>query len=359
MLRLLGSRALISVGGAALAVVLVAVGYLLYTGPAERHRTYCALMPDAIGLYRDSDVTVRGIAVGTVRDIRDDGAVVRVEFTVADRYALTGEVSATTVADSIVADRDLALLSDGAQPGWDPTVCITRTLTPKSLSAALETLTRFADELRGANAGETGLGAALRVLDQASAGTGGQVNALTRELGSALKAPDVGMARLGRIIDALAELAAAANRGWSDIEAMFTRFSPTFQILDNQLFPMVIELGDALRTVLPMLNDLSMAGGGHLVGGLEATVPLVRWIAANIGGLQEVLTMVPALAAGFTRVTDPQTGAVAVTYAPPRVSLPPAQAAQVCGALDLLGPGLCEGARVDLARLVLGAAVTR
>lgn len=363
LVRLLGSRALISIAGTVIVAVLTVAGYLLYTGPTHSMRTYCAIMPDTVGLYPQSKVTLRGIAVGAVKEITYQGDSVRVEFTVADHHRLGAELSATTVADSIVADRDLALLSENSETPWDPATCITRTLTPKSMSRALQALTDLSQQLGDSEGQGPGIGAALRTLDHASTGTGDQINTVITTLGAALSNPDVGIARLGRIIDALSSLAASANRGWTEIGAMFTRFSATFQVLDNQLFPMVVELGDALRRVLPMLNDLSMLAGGQLIGGLDAVVPLLRWASVNVGGMQEILQMIPALAGGFSNVVDPDSGAITVHYAAPRIALNATDAAPVCAALQALSPGLCDPSaatpHIDLAQLVLGSAVTR
>ncbi|NKY61032.1 MlaD family protein [Nocardia flavorosea] len=359
--RILGSRAVRIVTGCLL-VAALAGGYLYYTGPGERRTAYCALMPDAIGLYENSKVTIRGIAVGVVRRIESRSDAVRVEFTVADAHRLTGAVSATTVADSIVADRDLAVLGESGGRAWDPGQCITRTLTPKSLTETMDSMARLSGQMVGGTGGE-GLTAALRALDTATAGTGDQVGAIVQNLGAALHSPDVGIARIGRIIDALSVLSASVNRGWTDIESMLTRFPATFEVLDNQLFPMVVELGDGLRKVLPMLNDLSMLAGGRLLQALDSAVPLLHWVAANVGGLQELLTMVPAVASGFRQTTDPETGALSITYAPPKIALPQADAQHLCAALNALGPGLCvdsQGtARIDLAQLVLGSVAAR
>lgn len=288
--RLLGSRALMSIIGTVVLALVVIVGFTVYSGPDARSLSYCALMPDSIGLHKDSKVTIRGIDVGAVTAIRGNGATVRVDFTVEEKHAPVGEVSATTVSDSIVADRDLTVFSDGAGQAWNPDTCITSTLTPQSLTTALDAVAHLSDELRGTEVGtESDLGESLRALDNALSGTGGEVNTMINTLGGALGSADVDIARIGRIIDALSSLAASANRGWTDIQAMFTRFPETFEVLDNQLFPMVVELGDALAKVLPMLNELSVLAGGsvsedsnrrfHSCGGRRrtSTVCVVSW----------------------------------------------------------------------------------
>lgn len=56
-----------------------------------------------------------------------------------------------TVSENLIADRNLALIgAEPAGPGWDPGTCITRSLTPKSLSETFDALAGLADKLNGA-----------------------------------------------------------------------------------------------------------------------------------------------------------------------------------------------------------------
>lgn len=352
-------RVVAQVVGVALAVCVIAAG-VYAVAAAGQGRTYCALMPDSVGLYRDSAVTMRGIVVGSVTDIAHDGGRVRVEFEVHDDHRPVGEVSATTVSSGIVADRELAVLSGSGGAEWDPEVCIERTLTPQSLSRTLDGIAHLSDQIVAHDG--PGLGRALSGLDEATAGVSGEMNAVIHTLASALESPEEDIARTGRIIEALASLAESANRGWADVESMFTRFPETFGILDHELFPMVVELGDALAKLLPMLNELSVFSGAALATDLDLAVPFLEWAAANVGGLREVMDLIPVIASGFTGVTDPETGGVKVSYAPPTVGLSGVEADLMCEHLNGFDPGLCRAsgdlARVDMTRLVLGA-VTR
>ncbi|NKY61060.1 hypothetical protein HGA15_34005, partial [Nocardia flavorosea] len=56
------------------------------------------------------------------------------------------------------------------------------------------------------------------------------------------------------------------NRGWTDIESMLTRFPATFEVLDNQLFPMV---------AAPPCGALTLSRGGLLAGSAVAALAAV------------------------------------------------------------------------------------
>src|SRR5690606_18427846 len=78
--RILGSQAFMSIAGALVIVLLAVVGYVIAFDPIKETRSYCAIMPDSVGLYEGNKVSMRGIDVGTVTGIRPDGAAVRVDF---------------------------------------------------------------------------------------------------------------------------------------------------------------------------------------------------------------------------------------------------------------------------------------
>ncbi|MGC7304386.1 Mce family protein, partial [Mycobacteroides abscessus subsp. abscessus] len=66
--RILASRGFISVAGVVLIVFIGTAGLVVHQR-LEKRIAYCAVMPDAIGLYPGNDVLVRGVKVGTVTGI--------------------------------------------------------------------------------------------------------------------------------------------------------------------------------------------------------------------------------------------------------------------------------------------------
>lgn len=364
--RVLGSQAFMSIAGAAVIVVLAVAGYFIAFDPWKKTESYCAVMTDSIGLYPGNQVTMRGITVGSVTSVRNQGKDVRVDFEVDAKYPVYADASATTVSDTVVADRDLAVLASGTDTRrWNSGTCITRTLTPKSLTETLTALAQLADQLNGPEAGQqNSLAKGLTALDAATTGTGAQVNELVRRLGSALKQPDADIANLAAIFDTFSSVSKKVNEHWGDLQSMLTRIGPALNQASTELLGPGAELFDALRQVLPMLNDITTMFGDKILRGLDATVPLIKLLRANVGSLSEIVRMTPALASAFQRVTDPATGATGITYAPPRVRIPQQNAEQICAAVNALAPGRCTGAAdgmvdVELLQLVLGSAGVR
>ncbi|UFS95947.1 MlaD family protein [Nocardia huaxiensis] len=361
--RLLGSRGFVSIAGAVLVGVLAVAAYVVAADPLRRTETYCALMPDSIGLYTGNDVTMRGITVGHVTSVRPQGKTVRVEFEVEAAHPVLADASATTVSDSVVADRELAVLTGGKTTAtWDRSQCITKTLTPKSLSQTLTALAKLSREVLGPDQARTdSLGRALTALNSATDGTGPQINAIINKLGSSLNSPDAAIGHLAGVVDALSSLSVSVSEHWGDIKSMLVRFAPALDQVNNELFSQTVEIIDGFQRVLPMLNDITTLFGDPIFAVLDATVPLVRFIQANVGSLQDIIARMPLLASAFTTVVNPATGVAGVTYAPPRVAVPAEQATQLCAAVNAVAPGRCAGAGdgmadLQLVQLVLGIA---
>lgn len=342
--RFLGSRGMMSAAVVITLVLVAAVGLKL-SKPSPQLRGYCAEMPDTIGLYEGSAVTIMGVQVGTVTGIEPAGASARVRFTVPADRKLPLDVGAVTVSDTLVADRKLALIgAEPAGPGWDSGRCITKTLTPKSLSETFQALAGLVDKLNGADdpAQRAALGTGLDALDAATAGTGDQINGIIQQLSRALTAPDAAIGHIGKLLDALTELAHRARGGWDQVRDSVTGLPQAFSDINTLAFPPIIELVAALAEVLPQGNDVVMMFGTRALRALDDIPDLSRMIASGVGSLSDLITMTPAIATGFARSIDPATGVATIGYSPPRIALAQADTDQVCAALGALTGQECR-----------------
>ena len=357
--RLLGSRGFLSIV-VVLVVGLAAGGVYSVARPTPSMRTYCADMPDAIGLYEGSAVTVMGIKVGSVTRVSPQGATARVDFTVPESRRLPGDVGATTLANSLVADRQLALI--GPEPngaGWDSSHCITNTVTPKSLSRTFAALADLADQLNGPDGPghEVALQRGIAALDSTTSGTGEPINAIIHRLGTALNSPDAAIGHIGALLDAISSLARSAAHYWPEVKDYLTRLTPVLSAVNELAVPPVITTIKELGEILPALNDLTVMFGGPMLSKLEAVENLPELLKAGVAGLNELVTMVPSLSSAFTNAVDPATGAISVAYATPNVTLP-GDPAQVCAAINILQPGGCPDpasgtTTIPLAQIIL------
>ncbi|MBY8863420.1 MlaD family protein [Nocardia sp. CA2R105] len=365
--RILASRGFISVISVVVLTALVTAAYVLIVHPAHKTLSYCALMPDSIGLYTGNHVTMLGMPVGTVTSIAPQGPHVRVDFTVDARYPVPADAAATTVSQTLVADRDLAVLGDRAGKGhWDAHTCITDTLTPKSMSQTFDALNKLADELDGGGnpSDQNQVGNGIAALNNSTTDLGPRINAIIHKLGVALASPDAAIGHIGAIVDALTSLAASTAGGWNDIKSMLTRFAPVLNQIDNQLVAPVIEILSSLFQFLPIFNEITTLYGSLIRRGLDATVPAVRFLAAHVGTLQDIITMIPPITTAFSKSIDPVSHEVSLIYASPKIALPVQQSKSLCDAINAITPGRCTDAAgtsvsVPLVPLVLGMAGAR
>ncbi|GAB2552647.1 MlaD family protein [Nocardia heshunensis] len=350
--RLFASRGFVSVATVLVLAGVAIVGYRI-AEPTPRMRAYCALMPDSIGLYPGSDVTLLGLRIGRVTAIRPEGAGTRVEFAIPADRRLAGDVGATTLSDTLVADRKLAVLDTATTsgPDWDPGRCITKTVTPKSMTATFDALGRLADELNGGDHSDQPdlVAQGLTAVDHATAGQGPQINAIIHRLGSAMNSPDAAIGHLGALIDALADLAHSAANGWSDVENMLTRLTAVLDVANFQVVPPLVDVFDPLRDILPPANEAIMELGDPLLGKIDAATDQIPLLTAGLGSMRDAIAMMPPLVQAFTTATDPQSGRLALTYAPPTLAIPDAAAPQLCSAINALAPGRCTEAANGLA----------
>ncbi len=358
--RLLGSRAFMSIAGVVAVVVVAVVGYLAAFRPMKDTTAYCAIMPDSVGLYPGNQVTMRGIDVGKVTSIASQGNAVKVEFAVDADHPLLADAGATTLSDSIVAARELAVVSGGKDTGhWDHTRCLTKTLTPKSITETLNALAQLSAEIRGPDAAHPdALARGLTSLDNATAGTGPQINALIGKLSAAMSAPDADIAHLAGVFDAFASVSKDVRAHWGELETMLTRLGPVLSQATEDLLQPGAALFDGLGRVLPMLNDITTLFGDPIMRALDDTVPLVKFLRANVGSLTQMVALTPVLAQAVQTA-----GASGIGYAPPKAAIPQEHADQVCAAIDALAPGRCTPGsglvQVDMAALVFGLAGAR
>ena len=364
MNRFLASRGFMSVLAVVILCLILLMAYLTLIAPPKKMRSNCANMPDTIGLYTGNHVTVRGVTVGTVTRIEPRGDSVYVAFDVEADHPLHGDLAATTVSDTIVADRSLALIDDSdAAAEWDSHRCVSRTMTPKSMTQTLDAVGKLSSELSNGNApGQQGqLSDEISALDTALSGTGPEMNDTIMRLGRALDSPNAAIGHIGALTDSMRSLTDSVAGGWGDIESMITRLAPGLSVIDHGIFQRTVSIIDSLRTIVPWLNELTTMFGEPILQVLDATVPLARLAGANVGSLKDIVDMTPPLVQAFRDVLDPNSGKHVLTYASPRVALPQPDAEKVCAAVGVLVPGRCDSAvdgltNLSLAGVVLGAA---
>ncbi|WP_063038432.1 hypothetical protein [Nocardia pseudovaccinii] len=119
------------------------------------------------------------------------------------------------------------------------------------------------------------------------------INALIKDLGTALRAPDAAIGHIGALIDALGQLSASISTNWADIKTALVNAGAGIAFV-NEIWQKVVQLVDSLLVDLPMFNDISRKYGREMLRGLDDLAPYLRLLSANVGKLQQIVDMIPA-----------------------------------------------------------------
>jgi phospholipid/cholesterol/gamma-HCH transport system substrate-binding protein len=228
----------------------------------QQNAQYCAVMPDSIGLYVGNPVTQMGYQIGQVTSITPGTTDVRVGFDVTERRLLPADVKAIVRSTSILADRSLELVGNpdsGPRLVAGECIPLTRSWTPKSLSAVIGSATDFVNGINPDNS--TNVGDVVRQVDQAVHNNGAGVNKLLTTSSAVVDSPDQVIGDIESVITNLAELTSTVTeiRG---------------------------PLKEALLNAQQNMADVAVAldGGNRMVGGFIGAVKAVVDIEENLGG---------------------------------------------------------------------------
>ena len=185
-------------------VIVAAAAALAYRScPRSDTRSYCALMPDLdrpVPRQRSPRSAFRSARSPT---ISTEGTQAKVMFEIRKDRRLPADVGATTLSHTYRRPQARPHRRREPEPGaptWDSHKCITKTLTPQSITQTFAALSKLADEMNGSMtpAEAKDISRGLKGLSTSPDGTGEDINAVITQPGSALKSPDAAIARPAR-----------------------------------------------------------------------------------------------------------------------------------------------------------------
>ncbi|MDF0530304.1 MlaD family protein [Tsukamurella sp. 8F] len=343
MRKFLGSRGAMS----ALVVIVcvaLAVGFFSVKTALQKMNSYCAIFPDAVGLFDGNEVAQFGYKVGQVTKITPEGKGVRVDFKVDADRKLPTKIGAVTVADSLVAQRRVELIKDDQGPDWNGKGCITNTKTPLSITDSLNAVSKLASDLTNAGQGEEFKQAmeSFGSINKASAGVGPEVQEITNKLGELMKNPGPGMGDIAAILDSFAPLSGGLVQNWGELAPFMSSY---YQNITNVAAPILIQGNAALKGFPGLVNMLGSIMGKYgdlAIPLLDVTVPATDLLAAGVRQFGDLLNMLPPLIKAFTVNVDQRTMATHITYKPPAALINSNNPQATCDAVNRLVPGQCK-----------------
>lgn len=286
-------------------VVFLAAGSWYVFAGTDRHTTVHADFSYINGIYPGSKVTVLGVPVGRVTDVRPQGTTVRVTMTVPAEVTLPADLDAYVMSPALISDRSVELgpaydghgpkASEGQIIGTDHTHApitfdslldsigvLTTSIGPDHGDIA-EMITHGADQWAGQG---PKFNTAVRNLSTATGVLGaraGDIDAVVGDLSGLMEAFNRRQVSLNRMVDALGQLGGS----WAE------------QNLD-----IAEPMGD-LREVLEQVHTF-VDGHGDQLGSIASNLNAVGALLADRQpGLAEFMDLVPLMMQNLSNTVGP------------------------------------------------------
>lgn len=317
--------------------------------------SYCAIMPDSVGLYVNNPVTHLGYPIGEVSAITPSAQSVRVEFKIDDGQAIPAEAKAVTRSTSILADRALELVGDyGSGAHLSPGACIplNRSLTPKSLSEVIGSATNFINSINPA--GSDNVGQVVAGIDQAVRNQGAPANKLLTTTSSVLDSPDQAIGDLGSISANLTKLT-----------TMLVDLDPTLKgVFDDGANSVSLEVANTLKgstdtfegllPIIELASGLEKELGPQIQQLLDAVSVVIRKASPRAPYYASLLNVAPRVINGLINLANNHK--FTMYYRPPLYRLRTPNGVAQCNIMNASVPGSCANVKgtpyaVDVALL--------
>lgn len=299
----------------ALLAVLALGVVLLVNGGTPRARTLSVDFPQAVSIYRGSDVDVMGVRVGRVTAVVPEGATVRVDIEYDGSLRLPADARAAIVTPTLVADRFIQLapaygggpeLADGGH------IPVARTAVPVELDriyGSLEHLTRVLGP-HGANR-DGSLSMLLHAGAEALRGNGALGNQMLTNLSGAVQTLGANSGTLFGTIDRLSSLTQTLDANDKTVGRFMTHLADVSSQLAGErgdLRRALVAIASALDVVRNFVHD----NKGLLVSDLRQLTTTLGVLARQKDTLGTVLQLSPLGLGNLANAFDDRTGTVGI-----------------------------------------------
>jgi phospholipid/cholesterol/gamma-HCH transport system substrate-binding protein len=317
--------------------------------PSSHHdaASYCAFMPDTVGLYVGNPVTQMGYPIGKVTSIQPGPAHVRVNFSVTEQRQLPGDVKAIIRSPSILADRSLELVGNyagGAQ--LDPRGCIPldRSVSPKTLSEVIGSADTFLNAINAS--GSTNIADTVRGLDQLAHNNGAGTGRLLTVTSSLLDSPDQAISDIGSIIQNVGQLTTTLKDIRGPVKEILLDARTTTGDVATALDGTARLAGpEGIGTLGPLLESVAVLEtrlGDETQITLDSVSAAMRKVSPHANELASLFDGVPWwINTAANHFNAKQFGTFNLAYRPPLFRVQTHDGLALCGAMNTAMPGSC------------------
>lgn len=288
------------------------------------------------GLYKGDDVTILGVTVGQVVDVRPGTDSVEVEIEVKG-HRLPADVRAVLVAPSLVSVRRIEMspvytkgpeLRDGA------TVPESRTAIPVEWDDVKKQLVRLTDALGTQGANKDGsLNRLLDVSARNLKGNGADVGSTITSLSKAMETLSAGRGDLFATVRNLQVFTEALEQSDGQVAEFNSRLADVSDLLADDRKKLSAAL-DGLETAFPKVQTFLQTNGDELTATVSELQAPVQLLADNRQKLADILQVAPGTLSNFYNIIDPDIPALTGAFALTNFQAP---SIFICSALYSLG----------------------
>lgn len=326
------------------------------SSPKNTSTDYCAMMPDAVGLYAGNPVTQMGYPIGTVKSVSPGTTDVRVDFTVTQPRRLPADVKAVIRSASLLADRSLELVGNpgpASQLAAGGCIPLERSFTPKSLSQVVGSTAKLIDSI--SPDGSTNVADAVRGLDQAMHGTGPQFNQLMTNASAVLDSPDQAISSIASVVINLAQLTTFVRELSGPMKEILLDLQKTVPDIIRVVRPVGQQLFGTLY-LFKMTSDIEATLGEPMQATLDATSLALRKLSAHAPRLANLLNPVPWWINTAANYFNAHAARHVIRYRPPMYRIRTPDGVGMCNIMNASAPGSCANVQgtpyaVDVALL--------
>lgn len=262
-------------------------------GEPKAAANYCAILPDAVGLYVGNPVTQMGYKIGTIDSVMPGARSVRVNFSLAETRPLPGDVKAVVRSTSILADRALELVGNyHAGPRLAPDVCVPldRSMTPKSLSEIIGSANTFVNAVNPETSDN--IGAVITQLDKAVSGNGAGISRILTTSSDLLDSPDGAIGDMTSIVRNLGDVTDTLVATRDPLKQILNDGATTTPDLVNAIHG-ARNMTESLPQLIIAISDLEARAGDEIQLTLDTVSDATRILAPHASGLASLLDPLP------------------------------------------------------------------
>ncbi|MFE3189635.1 MlaD family protein [Nocardia sp. NPDC059240] len=332
--------------GAVLVIALVMGAIVALTGKQyyQSHNaplTLCAEFRDAVGLYKGNKVSMLGIQVGNVTDIRPKADGVEVTMTVDRKVRLPQQLGAVTIANSIVTDRHIELgpaYTGGGTFDYRNCIPVDRTKTPVGFTEAMRAMATLTEDMTGKSHDAplqekepAVLGDSLARIAQQVHDSAVPLNGAIKNISDILGDSAAGANYIiGAILKQMRKISENLDTGSGDLDFLLGSVTDAMNIANRVLPDITGIMSDIGVWVPPLANLLIYKWLKVIMAVADGAFPVIFKILDHTPDFVDFLKNVPAGLEGAGRLFNEKLGAGQLQYVPPSFRIDPGLARDIC-----------------------------